>query len=123
MEGVTEVRVVQRVRLPKDSPEQCACNSPRPSEVTNKDRKCTLLVLHQGRQRTLAVDALVVRTGAASRRCFEPRAAPGAPAAAATAGSGGGGGLVLLLSVCTANASHCEAVVPAGGARVLGSVG
>ena len=67
---------------------------------------------------TLAVDALVVRTGAASRRCFEPRAP-----AASTAGSGGGGGLVLLLSVCTANASHCEAVVPAGGARVLGAVG
>ena len=52
VEGVTEGRVVQKGPIcPKIRQNGALVNSPRPSVVTNIDRKCTLRVLHLGRQR------------------------------------------------------------------------
>ena len=51
---------------------------------------------------SIAVDAVVVHSGSIERRVFEPNVTEIER-----------NGIVLLLSVCTANASHCEAVVSA----------
>ena len=67
-------------------------------------------------RRPIVVDAVVVATGNASRKAFEPKEAT----------TGGNDEVVhLVLWVCTQNASHCEVVMkptaPAAGASAASS--